>query len=138
MARFKASAAAATLQLQLSTSALTPAEVVGYSAYGQTTTGSTTRPAFTRPVTGGTPSEVSRANSLTPSTNPQTGAYATFSVAPSTPTGLSSGSYNLPLNLRWEAARSRGIIIPVSAFGLLYAAATGGHSWLGEVIWEER
>lgn len=62
---------------------------------------------------------------------------STYSVAPSTPS-VGVGTFNLPLRIKWAATPNDAFIVPISSAALLYANAAGGHTWSGEIVWEER
>lgn len=137
MLRFKGGVSGASpLQIQLGTSALTPAYVVGFSAQGENSSGSASRPVLTRPSTPGTGSgsSISFSSSAAPA---QSTIITSFSGAPSIPS-VSLGTFNLPLRLRWAAMGDGAFIVGVSSYALLYANAAGGHTWSGELIFEER
>ncbi len=61
---------------------------------------------------------------------------SSFSSAPSVPP-VSVHSSNLPMRFSWQAPPTQGFYIVNGAAGLLYGAASGGHSWSCSLEWEE-
>lgn len=138
MVRYSAgTSGAAPLQIQLGTGAVHPAYVVGFSAMGENSAGAASRPVLTRPSTlgTGTPNFGERYNSSSPGSH--SGVLTAFASAPSIPT-VGIGTFNLPLRVRWAVASADALVVPINAGVLLYANAAGGHTWSGEIIWEER
>lgn len=134
---------AAPLRIQLATTASgdgSVASVIGWSVAGENTSGAASRPIISRPSsigtgTGQTPEVRSRPSSATPNCE----LLTTFSGAPSVP-AVSEGSFNLPIVVSWLGNREDGVIVGsqgASAALLLYASASGGHTWTGAIIWEE-
>ena len=135
MARFKTTVSgAAPLRIQLSTSSTCPAEVVEVSAGGENTSGSASYPTLSRPSTPGSGTGV--VLPLDPGSSSTCTAVTTFTVAPTTPS-VSSGSFNLPLRMFWLFPPGMGLIVPILSHVLLFADATAGHTWSGELTWRE-
>lgn len=134
---------AAPLQVQLSTSASgagSVAHVVGYRANGETTTGSASRPILSRPSTIGTGSSVSAdLRSIPVGASPACTLITSFSGSPSVP-GVTEGTFNLPIRISWLGNPEDAIVVGsqgAAAALLLYATASGGHTWSGVLVWEE-
>lgn len=137
MATFKGGiSGAAPLQIQLGTSATVPAVITGFTASGDTTAGTASRPAISRPSTPG--AGTGTAVAISPSSAVASSSVITaFSSGPSI-AGVTTGGFNLPLRLNWRAAAGAGFVVGISSFALLYAAAGAGHTWTGELRWEEK
>ncbi len=142
--RFEGGAAGqAPLQIQLSTTASgdgSVAVVVGYRATGESATGSASRPILSRPSTLGVGSTtVSNLRSVPVGVTPACNLLASFSSAPSLP-GVNEGTFNLPIRISWLTNPEDGIVVGsqgAEAGLLLYASASGGHTWTGSIVWEE-
>lgn len=135
MARFRiGTSAAAPLRIQLGTSSVL-AEVTAFIACGDNSSGSASRPVFTRPSTPGSGTGTTICISGI-GISSQTAGITSFSVAPSVP-AVTTVSMNLPIRIMTRMEKGRGIIIPANSYGLLYADAQGGHTWTGEVEFEE-
>lgn len=152
MPLYKASqTAAAPLLMQLSTGyAIGAAElhtpnrtcfIVELAAEGETASGAASRPVLYRPSSPGTASvslvpipvdPASFVESPASHTQVPTLVVTSFSVSPSLPV-LPSGSYNLPMNIRWVAPPKQAIVVYGNASVVFYAAASGGHTWSGEM-----
>lgn len=127
---------AAPLEIQLTASANHPVYVTGFFACGENASGSASKPVLTRPSTPGT--GTGTAVALSQSTPAATATLVTsFSGAPSLP-AVNVGAFNLPIRLRWTASPGQEFVLGVGGSGLLYAYASGGHTWSGELHWEER
>lgn len=127
---------AAPLKIQLTASSSHPAYVTGFFACGENAAGSASKPVLTRPSTPGTGSGTAVALSVSAPTATAT-LITSFSGAPSLPI-VNVGAFNLPLRLRWYATSGQEFVLGVGGSGLLYASASGGHTWSGEINWEER
>lgn len=127
--------AAAPLEIQLTASSSHPVYITGFFACGENALGSASKPVLTRPSTPGTGSGTAVALSV--SAPAATASVITsFSGGPSLP-AVNVGAFNLPLRLRWHATLGQEFVLGVSGTGLLYAYASGGHTWTGELLWEE-
>jgi hypothetical protein len=127
---------ASPLEIQLSADATHPLYVVGFSAMGENASGSASKPVLTRPSSPGV--GTGSALPLSPSSPTASGSLVTsFSSPPSLPS-VNVGAFNLPLRLRWMASPGQEVVLGVSGSLLLYAYASGGHTWSGELLWEER
>lgn len=133
----------APLQIQLSTTASgtgSVALVVGYRATGENALGSTSRPILSRPSTLGVGSTtVSNLRSIPIGLTPACNLLSQFSSAPSLP-GVNEGTFNLPLRINWMTNPEDAIVVGTQgaeAGLLLYASASGGHTWTGAIVWEE-
>lgn len=127
---------AAPLEIQLTASSSHPVFLTGFFVCGENASGSASKPALTRPSIPGTGSGTAVA--ISPSSPAASATLITsFSGAPSLP-AVNVGAFNLPIRLRWTAGFGQEFVIGVGSSGLLYAAAGGGHSWSGEITWEER
>lgn len=136
MARFKISARSKTpLRVQLATPANVIASVQGIGAYGENAVGRASRPVITRPSTAGKGKGVILSTDNSGITS-QLSGITIFSTAPSYPQ-VNIGSFNLPMSIYVTLAPGGGIIMLPSSFLLLYAFASGGHLWSGELEFEE-
>lgn len=140
-ARFVAATeGAAPLILQVESPSTTSLlRVYRFEASGNSSTGTASRPALYRPSSKGT--GISNiAASLTSIATPTASAYASFSVNPTLP-GLTTFSSNLPMRIEWIASHGAELIAAGTPVGVgcvvLYAGASGGHTWRGEINWEE-
>lgn len=140
-ARFVAATeGAAPLILQVESPSTTSLlRVYRFEASGNSSAGTASRPALYRPSSKGT--GISNiAASLTATISPTASAYSSFSVNPTLP-GLTAYSSNLPMRVEWIAAPGRELLAVGSPSGVgcvvLYANASGGHTWRGEINWEE-
>lgn len=127
---------AAPLQMQITAHVSNPIRVVGFFVCGENSSGSASKPVLTRPSSPGSGTQVT-AEKLSPSA-PVSGAYlaTSFSSPPSLPS-VNVGAFNLPLRIRWTAALGQEFVVAQQKDVLLYAYASGGHTWTGEIIWEE-
>lgn len=126
---------AAPLRVQLGTNSSTYIEITTINAFGETTTGSASRPVVTHPTNPGSgtgtvvgidsPVAVSGVDGIT-----------AFTVAPSNPT-VSTFSANLPMRIHTRTPKGSGYIVPPNSYALLYAVGNGGHTWTGSLEWEE-
>lgn len=134
------------LQMRLSTSSSVGAEVVGWSAYGETTTGETSRPILYRPSNPGrsrSTGETAIISCLSRPglVQPNTAAATVFAVAPSLPEAKKTTG-NLPFRCGARWPRGKGMVLLPSSHIMLYAWVgsdrTGQtHSWEAEMLWEE-
>lgn len=136
MALFKIGArAAGPLKIQLGTPATIIAEVRGIVAGGDNATGAASRPLLTRPSTAGTGT-----GTIVPIDSPVAVSGCTgitsFVTSPPAPTS-SASSANLPIRVNIQMPRGNGFVVGVSSYAYLFANATGGHTWTGELIFEE-
>lgn len=144
MARFEGSTSgAAPLQLQLSTPATGAGSIVvivGLRAAGENASGSASHPVVTRPSSIGTgTAQTAQVRSVPATSSPGATFLSSYTSAPSTPSPA-KGAFNLPMRRRWEAAPGDGLVVGgqgVAAALLLFADATGGHTWNGSITWEE-
>lgn len=134
--KYKASVAgAAPLQIQLTATSI-PIFVTGFYACGESGSGSASRPVLSRPSTPGTGSGT--AIPLSVSAPAATATVITlFSTGPTLPV-VNSGAFNLPMRVVWNAAPKQEFVLGLAGSGLLYADASAGHTWSGELCWEER
>lgn len=131
----------APLRLQLLAPASTGAIgiLVGIRAVGDNSLGSASRPVVTRPSTIGVGNNSPPEIRGSASTVPRCTFLTAYSTAPFTPI-LTTGSYNLPIEVSWQVDTEEGIVVGgqgVDTALLLFAAASGGHTWTGEMVWEE-
>lgn len=127
---------AAPLEIQLTAPATSRVYITGFMVCGENASGSASKPVLTRPSSPG--SGTGTAVSLSPSAPAARSTLVTsFSGAPSIPS-VNVGSFNLPLRIRWSAAPGHEFILAVNESALLYAYASGGHTYTGELTWEER
>lgn len=139
----------APLRVQVTAPDESPIYVVGYSAAGETAYGATSRPILTRPSSPGEGTGV--AVSMSPDAPPAfpspeglpaspvsaSTVVTRFSKAPSVPV-VNVGCYNVPLVIRWEVPLRDAFVVKAGGTVLLYALTNGGHTWNGEVLWEEK
>lgn len=127
---------AAPLEIQLTASSTYPVFLTGFFVCGENASGSASRPILTRPSVPGT--GTGTAVAISPSSPDASAILVTsFSGAPSLPS-VNVGAFNLPLRLRWAAGFGQEFVIGVDGSALLYAYAGSGHTWSGEITWEER
>lgn len=126
----------APLEIQLTAPSTGPVYITGFMVCGENALGSASKPVLTRPSVPGSGSGTPIP--LSTSAPTATAVLVTsFSGAPSLPT-VNVGAFNLPLRICWSAPPRGEFILPASGSGLLYAYAGGGHTWIGELTWEER
>jgi len=130
--------AQAPLQIQLGPSATTTvvALIREAAAFGETLVGTASDPILVRPSSPG-----SGVNIFVAPLDPggPTSSFPiihSFSTAPThfTPAG---GPVVLPVTRRYVFPRGAEFVIYGSAAALLFATAGGGHTWTGELAWEE-
>lgn len=122
--------------------------VIELAAFGETSTGAASHPCLYRPNTSGSPTSAAPEQvALDPASPVETINIAgingsqvtqvatTFTAAPSNPV-VPSGSYNLPMVLRWVAPPRQGFVVAPGAYVVFYAAASGGHTWTGEMTFK--
>lgn len=129
----------APLQLQLgdpNALATSTAWVSEVEAFGETETGSASQAAISYPGTPGQGPSVSVNNGIQDSAWKVIGGSG-YTVAPSTPS-LSVSATNLPIRKRLLLPRGSEILVLPDRSFLLFANATGGHTWEGRIVWEER
>lgn len=135
--------ALAPLQIQLGPVVAAPlnagvARIREAAAYGENAIGTASNPILVRPSVIGTGTQIFVAP-LDPG-----GASSTFQLITSfssAPTHFTpaSGPVTLPITRRIVFPRgSEFIVYGPSAAALLYANASGGHTWSGELAWEEK
>lgn len=136
-------AAVAEAQAPLRLQVKAPSGVVGIlvelRASGDTSLGTASRPALSRPSIIGTGTDQTPLQRGRASASARCSWLASFSGAPSTPT-LLSGAYNLPIHVHWMANSDEGVVFGGGGADgalLLYAVGGGGHTWSGELVWEE-
>ena len=125
---------ASPLRIQLTAPAGVSLKVLGFAAEGMNTTGAGSRPVLTRPSVAGTGSGV--AVPLDGHSVAQATVVTSFATPPTDP-AVTSGSWDLPLAVRrrWTLVEAP-TVLPGGSI-MLYAAASGGHNWSGEIEWEE-
>jgi hypothetical protein len=127
---------ASPLLIQIGTGAAT-ALLTEFSAQGENALGAASRPTLSRPsapgIGTGTVPQVVNHWAFPPVSTITT----TFSDLPSLPSP-SSGAFNLPIKVRWVAPPSQAFVVYPSGYALLFAVATGGHLWSGEIGFDER
>lgn len=128
-------AGAAPLRIQLGTAAMRVAEVHRLTASGENATGTASRPTLSRPAVPGT-GTAGTIVSLDGHSTPTSTGITSFSGAPSTPS-VTTGNFNLPVQIDFILPPGRGIVVLPSSFILWYASASGGHTWQGEIEFEE-
>lgn len=142
-ARFvAASAGAAPFIIQVETArADSMLRVYRFELSGDNSSGSITRPALYRPATAGTglgnvarPLAVQSGAATCP-------AYNSFSANPTIPS-LATLSAKLPKTVEWVASPGGELLVvgngSTTGKVVLYAGASGGHTWSGEINWEEQ
>lgn len=136
MALYKAArSGAAPLLIEVRNTSSGMVEVLGMSAAGESTSGSASRPVLYRPSSGGSGS--GSAVCLSGSTTAASTVITSFTANPSLP-AVTSGSFNLPIRVRWVSTPGNGMILDLSASVVLYAVGNSGHTWNGEILFEER
>lgn len=118
--------------------------VVAFSACGENQAGFTTRPTISRPDIPGTASSAGTAVIYSPSGVASGSELLTsFATAPSLPApGEAISGPRLPLRVHWQADPRNGFVVPLGGFICLSAitgsGVFGGHTWMGELVWEEQ
>jgi hypothetical protein len=125
---------AAPLQIQLGTTSTGWALIRETYACGENALGSASRPTLSRPSVPGVGTGASQ--STDGRFTAQSSIVTAFSSAPSTPS-VSSGTFNLPIRETWHAPPGGAFVVGASGFALFYAAAAGGHTWTGNIVFEE-
>src|SRR5260221_11717031 len=118
---------AAPLRIQLSTSSTVCAFVKQVSAFGETSSGSASRPVLFSASSAGIGSGIAQpldgAGEVA-----ATSVITSFSTPPSDPS-VSTFSSKLPMSLFIIYPRRSEVVVLPSGHLNLYASATGGHSW---------
>lgn len=125
---------AAPLRIQLTAPAGLSLRVLGFAAEGLNTNGTASRPIMFVPSTAG-----SGTGTALPSDGhsiSQAVVVTNFSIPSSNPSVTASVA-NLPIQIRRRWDRVQAPIVPPGGSIVLYAAASGGHNWSGEIEWEE-
>lgn len=133
-ARFSASlTAAAPFQIQLQAPASGRLQLLEVQIFGDSSSGSASVPVVTRPSSAGT----GTGTALPLDGTGTAGAIVvtSFSAAPALPV-VSTYSGNLPYNRR-RRFKLGELSVEAGEALLIYAAASGGHTLSGHVIWEE-
>lgn len=133
-ARFSASlSAAAPFQIQLTAPSGRRISLLQVLISGDNSSGSASWPVISRPSTPG--SGTGTGLPLDGTGSPASTVVTSFAVSPSTPTAP-TGSFNLPYTHRKTFAPGM-VVVEGGESILVYAAASGGQTLSGSIIWEE-
>lgn len=136
MASFKANVSGvAPLRIQLTAPSSRSIRIMGFTAVGENGNGNAGRPVLSRPVTPGTGTGASVAMDGTGVAAAST-VVTSFSITPTDPTST-TGAFNLPIAVHVRFGQDDAPIVPPGQTILLYAGANSGHTWMGELEWEE-
>ena len=136
MASFRANVSgAAPLRIQLTAPAGETVRIRAFTAGGDNTAGNAGRPVLFRPSSPGTGTGTGLAIDGT-GVSPTSTVVTSFSVVPTDPTA-NVGAFNLPMEVHVRFPIAEAPMLEAGGTLVLYAGASGGHTWSGELEWEE-